>query len=74
MKIVKLKVFLEWYFSDENEEGCAISDKAISNITNRQYDSIITLFRDCKLIPKRLVEGKSHKAGDYKTKCLILIK
>lgn len=66
MKALKLKKFLSWYLSDENEEGFYISDKAIGNITENQFKSIKKLFDDCVLIPKRLIEEDISNGGDYK--------
>ena len=66
MKALKLKKFLSWYLSDENEEGFYISDKAIGNMTDNQFKSIKKLFDDCTLVPKRLIEEDISNGGDYK--------
>jgi len=64
MKEVKVSVFFEWYFSDENSEGINISYYQIINLV--LFDRLQQLFTDCVVVPKRLVEGDNSNGGDYR--------
>jgi hypothetical protein len=73
MKEIKVSVFFEWYFSDENSEGISIT--YWDNINERLFTILQTLFSDCVVVPKRLVQGDDGNGGDYKVgKEVILVK
>ena len=74
MKKVTLYSYLNWYFSDENEEGFNITTQAILNINEKQFKNINILFKSCILIPKRLVLGDEGNGGDYFVEELELIR
>lgn len=62
-KEIKLSTFFEWYFSDENNEGISIT--YWDRINKEMYHQINILFTNCKVVPKRLVEGDEDLCGDY---------
>jgi hypothetical protein len=62
-KEIKLSKFFEWYLSDENNEGISIT--YWDRINEEMYYQINILFRNCKVVPKRLVEGDEDLCGDY---------
>jgi hypothetical protein len=64
MKEIRTKEFFEWYFSDINSEGIEINYTEIIDIT--LFPELRRLFRECKVVPKRLVIGDDHNGGDYK--------
>lgn len=64
MKEVKVSVFFEWFFSDENSEGINIEFNTYINLF--LFDRLQQLFTECVVIPKRLVEGDLSDGGDYR--------
>jgi hypothetical protein len=71
MKEVKVSVFFEWYFSDENSEGINISYYQIINLV--LFDRLQQLFNDCVVVPKRLVEGDNSNGGDYRVNVEVIL-
>jgi hypothetical protein len=71
MKEVKVSVFFEWYFSDENSEGINISYYQIINLV--LFDRLQQLFNDCVVVPKRLVERDDSNGGDYRVNVEVIL-
>lgn len=71
MKEVKVSVFFEWYFSDENSDGIAIT--YWGNINERLFITLQKLFYDCVVVPKRLVQYDDSNGGDYKVGAEVIL-
>ena len=79
-KAVLVKDFLEWYLSDENDEGCSITQTAVNHYSDAQIRSIKHLFDACVVLPERITIGYLYygiplsERGDYDVKDLELIR
>ena len=74
MKTVLAKDFFIWLYSDENEEGVTITQETINNWNPFTFSLLEEAFKDCIVIPNRLIQGDTSNGGDSLAKDLVLVR
>lgn len=76
-RLITVKTFFEYIFSDENTSGVSISEKAIEDMNNFTFESLEKLLLDCKILPYHCLYNwtdEDEKLGDFETKNLQLVR
>lgn len=75
-KVVTVKTFFEWVFSDENSQGVSISEESIDHMNDFTFNYLKQLFLNINVLPYHCIHKweEEELEGDFDTQDLELVK
>lgn len=76
-RLITVKTFFEYIFSDENTQGVTISENAIEQMDENHLNVLRQMLKNCIILPYHCLYDwtvEDEKQGDFKTKDLELVR